>query len=84
MNKLEIIKQINPSELTAVDLSIEFENNPQGATAYKCSIGGQAAEMLFYEDAGRAGIFTGGDSDWTDASSAEDAVERFNNDEMVN
>ena len=33
------------------------------------------AEMIFFPDTGRAGIAWGGDADWFDADSAEEAAE---------
>ncbi len=41
-------------------------------------------QLLFLPSADRAGLCFGGDSQWTDAVSAEDAITRYNNDEMVN
>lgn len=49
--------------------------------------GRQDGELLWLPDEGRAGIAWGADAQWTDASSPEDAVERFlglNGKEMCN
>lgn len=40
-------------------------------------------QMLWVPSAERAGMCFGGDSVWTDASSIENAVERWNTDTMV-
>lgn len=55
------------------------------ASAYRITLygeggyakGGSVVQMLYVIPAGRASIYAGGDSDWTDASSPEDAVGRW-------
>ena len=44
----------------------------------------KTGEMMFIPSANRAGIMLGGDSQWTDAGSPQDAIDRHNNDEMAN
>ena len=44
----------------------------------------QAIQVLYIPSAGRAGIFSGGDSDWTDCTSAQDALQRFFDNTLVN
>ena len=43
-----------------------------------------AIEILYIPSKGRAGVFSGGNSDWTDCTSAQDALERFFDNKMVN
>lgn len=41
-------------------------------------------ELLFIPSIQRAGIARGADAQWTDATSAQDAINRYNNHEMAN
>lgn len=41
-------------------------------------------QILWLPDVDRAGICTGGDSVWTDATSPEDAIRRFIEDDLSN
>jgi len=41
-------------------------------------------ELLWLPATKRAGIAWGAEADWTDASSPEDALQRFFNDDMIN
>ncbi len=85
------LQEIDPSDITAGDL-MQVIADEGGYEAYRVfRIGddgyqdGVAGQMIYSVD--RAGIFFGGDSDWTDCSSAEDAMERWlgiDGKEMVN
>lgn len=41
-------------------------------------------KLLYLPNARRAGLCFGGDSEWTDASSAQNAIDRYNQYEMSN
>lgn len=66
---------VNADEIAATDLHSEAANG--GFDCYRVE-SGDTAEIgwLIFAD-GRAGVAWGGDAQWTDASSAEDAAERF-------
>lgn len=51
-----------------------YEATPLTADGYRHQ---PVIELLWYEDAGRAGLASGGDAVWTDAQSPEDALERY-------
>lgn len=60
----------------------------EGRPAELCSwMGGGDSEggiLVWFADAERAGIVTDGESEWTDATSPEQAVDRYESGEMVN
>lgn len=82
------LQSINPEDLTPTDLreeakAAEAESeeflpyrlfNPQSA---------ELAFMLWLPQAGRAGIAHGADARWTDATSPEQAVQRWLDDAMI-
>lgn len=77
------IEQVEMDRITAVDLN-KIAAKEGGYTAYRLTPIGTdgfrqsvAAQMIWHEEAGRAGIAWGADGSWTDASSPEDAAERF-------
>ncbi len=47
---------------------------PIGEDGYRQPV---AAQMIWHAESGRAGIEFGADASWTDATSPEDAAERF-------
>jgi len=79
---------IQTSDLRATDLREEAADlMARGAAveAARVFFEGQAeaAEVLYIPEAGRAGLVWGGDAEWTDASSIEDAVQRYLDGEMI-
>jgi hypothetical protein len=86
-------REITSGELTCTDLTNEAAELEAKGEPIECynlvSENSQGfietvGKLLYVPNAGRAGICRGGDSQWTDAVSAEDAVRRCNDDEMVN
>jgi hypothetical protein len=77
-----LVEQIQPDDLAAIDLRAHVEDEP-GAECWRLiGPGGQRGDLVYY-DAGRAGIATGADAQWTDCASAADAVRRLNDGELV-
>jgi hypothetical protein len=90
---MELMLSDDLKTVSAIDLTLEAETLEAQGVSYEFhaltteDANGfmvRAGEMMFVPSAGRAGICLGADSQWTDASSAEDAVCRYNEDEMVN
>jgi len=85
---------INTEDLSATDLRQECEvADAAGDTGIHCyelirlDMYGSVvatAQMVYFADYGRAGIAWGGDAQWTDCSSAEEAVRRWTEDDMSN
>ena len=46
------------------------------------TVGADAIEIVYFPETGRAAVASGSDAQWTDASSAADALRRYLNDEM--
>lgn len=71
----------DPDEaLSACDLR-DYAREEPGGECYRVDVQDQAEriDVLYYPDAGRAGLACGGDAVWTDCDSVEDAVERYLN-----
>jgi hypothetical protein len=74
-----------PEGITALDLNDEMQRAEQDGAAYETHVirlhdGGTEqsdAQLLYFPDAGRAGIAWGGDADWFDANSPTEAVEAW-------
>ena len=78
-----IDERIPSRRLVALDLVAHVEAEPGECECYRLiGPGGQRGDMIYYPDAGRAGIATGAQAAWTDCKSATDAVRRLNDDEM--
>ena len=86
---IELGSTIEAANLHYTDLQIEAT----GVSAVECyelenvddnGFYRTVGEMLFIPSVQRAGLCFGGDSEWTDATSAEDAISRYNADEMAN
>lgn len=90
--KLELGRQCGGHELNSIDLQVEvLKAKGEEVECFQlCSerADGQydhnEGELLYIPSAGRAGIARGADAQWTDATSAQDAIDRYNNDEMAN
>ena len=73
-------------ELSSLDLRAERDEavaRGEEVEVVRWTQGGNTCETLYLPAQGRAGVCTGGDSDWTDASSAADAIVRLLTDRMV-
>ena len=69
------------AKLTAQNETIEcFHLVQENAQGFIETIG----QMLYAPESSRAGLCHGGNTQWTDAASAQDAVRRLNADEMAN
>lgn len=77
------------SKLTAIDLIEEAKSLPDAECVSVTFLSEtdnpypQNADLLYSAEAGRAGIAWGADAVWTDASSIEDAIQRYISDRMV-
>jgi hypothetical protein len=79
----ETLASIKATDLSSIDLRTVAEGDP-GADCYLSAqaIGGNRVEVVFFHDSQRAGVAAGANAEWTDASSAADALRRFLNDDM--
>ncbi len=79
----ETLTQVQPSGLRSIDLRASMGID-EVCECYRSSetVGADAIEIIFYPDANRAGVASGSDAQWTDASSAADALRRFLNNDM--
>ena len=79
----ETLTQVQPSDLRNIDLRASRRTG-EVCECYRSSetVGADAIEIIFYPDANRAGVASGSDAQWTDASSAADALRRYLNDDM--
>ena len=79
------IEAMDLDQIAALDLQdvLTREGHAGYAAARAYGIGddgyrnGLMLTVLYHADAGRAGVCSNGDSQWTDCGSIEDAVERY-------
>lgn len=74
---------VEPEVIGATDLRKLAADLCCEAYAIHAAGSAEVGWVLFAPDAGRAGVAFGADAQWTDAASAEDAVERFFSGTMV-
>ena len=79
----ETLTQVQMPELRSTDLRASSSTHVE----YECyrsseTVGADAIEIVFLPEINRAGVAAGSDAQWTDASSAADALRRFLNDDM--
>lgn len=82
---------IDPRQLTATDLlNVLNHGEGYGNIGFLVTLIDQEgepfaepAQVLFVQDANRAGIAWGGDAVWTDAGSIHQAMQRYLKDEMI-
>ena len=77
------LTQVQMPELRSTDLRASSSTHVE----YECyrsseTVGADAIEIIFLPAVNRAGVAAGSDAQWTDASSAADALRRFLNDDM--
>ena len=82
----ETLTQITGSLLKSSDLRKEARSTRNFRQCYRSSenVGADPIEIVFVPETNRAGVAAGSDAQWTDASSAADALRRFLYDAMVN
>jgi len=86
----ETLTQVQLPELRSMDLRASTTSTALTSRThveYECyrsseTIGADAIEIVFLPEINRAGVAAGSDAQWTDASSAADALRRFLNDDM--
>ena len=80
----ETLTQVSPTDLRSDDLRKEAEDPEYDCECYRSSetVGADAVEIIYWPELDRAGVASGSDSEWTDASSASDALRRYLNDDM--
>jgi hypothetical protein len=91
---IELSNEFRPHQFTACDLLVEAEAAQARGEKVECynlcaeKQGGlynyNEGQLLFLPECDRAGIFRGAESQWTDANSAQDALDRYNKGEMAN
>jgi len=80
------LTEVNGASLKSSDLRKEARSTRNVRQCYRSSekVGSDAIEIVFCPEINRAGVAAGSDAQWTDASSAADALRRFLYDAMVN
>jgi hypothetical protein len=81
------LQPCEPDEITATDLRQEIAENPEvlfETYRLKSETVAEVGCLIFSPDLYRAGVALGADAEWTDCSSAEDALRRWTENEMVN
>ena len=90
----ETLTQVSPADLRSDDLRKEAERGcrcncgeceecePRSCYRSTKAVGADAVEVVFYPEVTRAAVAPGSDAEWTDASSAADALRRYLNDDM--
>ena len=79
----ETLTQVKPSDLRSIDLRASRRTG-EVCECYRSSetVGADAIEIVYFPATRRAGVASGSDAEWTDASSAADALRRFLNNDM--
>ena len=79
----ETLTQVQPSDLRSIDLRASRRTG-EICEFYRSSetVGADAVEIIYWPELDRAGVASGSDAEWTDASSAADALRRYLNDDM--
>ena len=78
----ETLTQVSPADLRSIDLRTEASKGDCDCLRSSETVGDEAIEIVFCSATNRAGVAAGSDAQWTDASSAADALRRFLNDDM--
>ena len=79
------ILAVPAASISALDLNAAMQTEASTARTYQLWVKGHAEPaQMFFPDLQRAGISWGSDTDWTDARSVDEAVQRFVDGEMVN
>ena len=78
----ETLTQISPADLRSIDLREEAATGECDCLRSSETVGADAIEIVYFPEIGRAGVASGSGTEWTDASSAADALRRFLNDDM--
>jgi hypothetical protein len=79
----ETLTQVQLPELRSTDLRVSSRTHVE----YECyrsseTVGADAIEIVFLPEISRAGVAAGSGTEWTDASSAGDALRRYLNNDM--
>lgn len=75
------LTQVSADDLRSIDLRNEAASGECDCLRSSMTVGAEI-EIVFFPETGRAGLAAGADADWTDASSAADALDRYLNDRM--
>lgn len=76
------LTQVSADDLRSIDLRNEAASGECDCLRSSMTVGADLIEIVFFPETGRAGLAAGADADWTDASSAADALDRYLNDRM--
>ena len=76
------LTQISQTELRSIDLRTEASKGECDCLRSSWTVGADAIEIVYFPETGRAGVASGSHAEWTDASSAADALRRYLNDDM--
>lgn len=76
------LTQVSPEHLRSIDLREESAAAECDVLRSSMKVGNDMIEILFSPEVNRAGVAAGSDAQWTDASSAADALRRYLNNDM--
>jgi len=74
---LDTLVEVHEDRITAPDLVAIIKTVAPCRTYLAGPENTQRVQILYLPLVGRAGIYAGADSDWTDCDSARDALERY-------
>ncbi len=78
----ETLTQISPADPRSIDLREEAATGECDCLRSSETVGVDAIEIVYFPATGRAAVASGAHAEYTDASSAADALRRFLNDDM--
>lgn len=78
----ETLTQISPADLRSIDLREEAATGECDCLRSSETVGVDAIEIVYFPETGRAAVASGAHAEYTDASSAADALRRYLNNDM--
>lgn len=78
----ETLTQVSPADLRSIDLREEAAAGECDCLRSSETVGADKIEIVYFPETGRAGVASGAHAEWTDASSAADALRRYLNNDM--
>lgn len=78
----QTLTQISPDTLTSIDLREEAATGECDCLRSSETVGVDAIEIVYFPETGRAAVASGAHAEYTDASSAADALRRYLNNDM--
>ena len=77
-----MMTQVSADDLRSIDLRKAAATAESECVRCSETVGADHIEIVDFPESNRAGVAAGANADWTDASSVEDALDRYQNDRM--